>query len=134
LGKTGENVSILCLGGWHIRAVQDDKEAIKIMHAAIDETERRRIVQREYNEEHGITPLSIRRAVENPLAMLLDGERVLAKITDESDNDEASVEEIPSTVKRLRKEMKEAAAELDFEAAASLRDRIRRLEQIGLRR
>lgn len=37
LGKTGENVSILCLGGWHIRAVQDDKEAIKIMHAAIDE-------------------------------------------------------------------------------------------------
>jgi predicted aldo/keto reductase-like oxidoreductase len=37
LGKTGVNVSILCLGGWHIRAVQDDSEAIQIMHAAIDE-------------------------------------------------------------------------------------------------
>ena len=37
LGKTGVNVSILCLGGWHIGAVKDEKEAIKIMHAAIDE-------------------------------------------------------------------------------------------------
>jgi aryl-alcohol dehydrogenase-like predicted oxidoreductase len=37
LGKTGEKVSIVCLGGWHIRAVKDDNEAIKIMHAALDE-------------------------------------------------------------------------------------------------
>jgi predicted aldo/keto reductase-like oxidoreductase len=37
LGKTGEKVSLLCLGGWHIGAVKDEKEAIKIMHAAIDE-------------------------------------------------------------------------------------------------
>ena len=37
LGKTGERVSIICLGGWHIRAVKDDKEAIKIMHTALDE-------------------------------------------------------------------------------------------------
>src|SRR5262249_13223456 len=37
LGKTGEKVSILCLGGWHIGSVMDRKEAVKIMHAAIDE-------------------------------------------------------------------------------------------------
>src|SRR5437667_12406816 len=37
LGKTGERVSILCLGGWHIGSVKDENEAIKIMHAAIDE-------------------------------------------------------------------------------------------------
>src|SRR5437660_877535 len=37
LGKTGEDVSILCLGGWHIGAVKDEAEAVKIMHAAIDE-------------------------------------------------------------------------------------------------
>jgi aryl-alcohol dehydrogenase-like predicted oxidoreductase len=37
LGRTGVNVSVLCLGGWHIRAVKDDNEAIRIMHAAIDE-------------------------------------------------------------------------------------------------
>jgi predicted aldo/keto reductase-like oxidoreductase len=37
LGKTGERVSIICLGGWHIRAVKEDKEAIKIMHTALDE-------------------------------------------------------------------------------------------------
>src|SRR5690348_13169255 len=37
LGKTGERVSMLCLGGWHIGAVKDEKEATKIMHAAIDE-------------------------------------------------------------------------------------------------
>ncbi len=37
LGKTGQRVSIICLGGWHIGAVPDEKEAIRIMHAAIDE-------------------------------------------------------------------------------------------------
>jgi aryl-alcohol dehydrogenase-like predicted oxidoreductase len=37
LGKTGERVSIICLGGWHIGAVKDEQEAIKIMHAALDE-------------------------------------------------------------------------------------------------
>ena len=37
LGRTGQRVSILCLGGWHIGAVKDDTEAIRIMHAAIDE-------------------------------------------------------------------------------------------------
>jgi len=37
LGRTGQNVSILCLGGWHVGAVKDDKEAIRIMHTAIDE-------------------------------------------------------------------------------------------------
>src|SRR5688572_1618579 len=37
LGRTGQEVSILCLGGWHIGNVRDDKEAIRIMHAAIDE-------------------------------------------------------------------------------------------------
>src|SRR4029078_2940813 len=37
LGRTGEQVSILCLGGWHIRAVEDDNEAIRIMHTAIGE-------------------------------------------------------------------------------------------------
>src|SRR5262249_4550072 len=37
LGKTGEKVSILCLGGWHIGSVKDERQAVKIMHAAIDE-------------------------------------------------------------------------------------------------
>src|SRR5438309_7563163 len=37
LGKTGQRVSIVCLGGWHIRAIKDDAESIRVMHAAIDE-------------------------------------------------------------------------------------------------
>jgi hypothetical protein len=37
LGRTGERVSIVCLGGWHIRSIKDDAESIRVMHAAIDE-------------------------------------------------------------------------------------------------
>ena len=37
LGRTGQRVSIMCLGGWHVRAIKDDAESIRVMHAAIDE-------------------------------------------------------------------------------------------------
>ena len=102
------------------------------MRAAMEETERRREKQRAYNEAHGITPETIRKAIESPLAALLDGERVLAR-EDRPElalpgDDRPDPKTVGNTLKRLRREMRDAAKKLEFERAAELRDRIRGLE------
>jgi len=101
------------------------------MQAAIDETSRRRVVQMAYNQEHGITPESIKKAVDSPLAALLDSDRVQVPRERVSADilPELSAERLPGTIERLRREMKEAAKRLEFERAAELRDHIRELEQ-----
>ena len=103
------------------------------MQAAIDETDRRRQKQQAYNLLHGITPETIRKAVDSPLATLLDGERIVVpKDKARGEADELNLQSLPGTVKRLRKQMQEAAKRLEFEKAADLRDRIRELEQWAL--
>jgi excinuclease ABC subunit B len=103
------------------------------MRSAISETERRRQKQHAYNEAHGITPETIRKAVESPLAALLDGERVLAR-KDKAPQmrlpgqEEIDPKTLGNTLKRIKVEMREAAKKLDFERAAELRDRMRDLE------
>ncbi|MBO85221.1 MAG: excinuclease ABC subunit B [Deltaproteobacteria bacterium] len=103
------------------------------MAAAIDETARRREKQSAYNAEHGITPETIRKAVESPLAALLDGERVLAK-TDAPPvpvlpgDEKVDPKTVGNALKKLRRQMKEHARRLEFERAAETRDRIRTLE------
>lgn len=102
------------------------------MKAAIDETDRRREKQKAYNAEHGITPETIRKAIESPLAALLDGERVLAR-DDRPElalpgDDKPDPKTIGNTLKRLKREMREAAKKLEFERAAELRDRMRQME------
>ena len=103
------------------------------LRAAVDETDRRRQKQEDYNREHGITPQSIKKSLESPLAALLDGERVLAR-DDKGpqvsviEGDAPDARSIARTIKKLRKQMKTAAAKLDFERAAQHRDRIRELE------
>jgi len=100
------------------------------MNAAIDETNRRRDIQHQHNLKHGITPATIRKAVESPLAALLDGERVLVKKAPPLPPEEGiKLDEIPGTLRRLRTVMKEAAKALEFERAAQIRDRIRELER-----
>ena len=98
------------------------------MKASIEETERRREKQQEYNDEHGITPETIK-AVESPLAALLDGERVrtegqgpAAAHARRGGVDPAG---LANTIKRLKREMRDAAKKLDFERAAELRDGMR---------
>ena len=102
------------------------------MDAAIQETDRRREKQAAFNEEHGITPESIRKAVQNPLAVLLDDERVLAKIEPKKGptdmGETLNKGQIPGAIKRIRREMRTAAKKLEFEKAAELRDRIREME------
>ena len=97
------------------------------MRRAIDETERRRSVQREHNAAHGIVPETVQRAILD----LRDGEEVLAEGTARPAASRAAEEiplyEIPAVLAALHQEMLEAAERLEFEKAAQLRDRIREL-------
>ena len=103
------------------------------MEAAMAETRRRRAVQEAYNAEHGITPRTIIRAVESPLADLVRGDYVEVDLPREGRSTEKSLEGVDAAnadrvLIALRKEMRTAAAGLEFERAAELRDRIRDIE------
>jgi excinuclease ABC subunit B len=100
------------------------------MKTAMEETDRRRAKQEAYNEEHGITPETIKKAISSPLAALLDAPKLLD--IDPRAHDagaDLQLDQVPGTLKKLRKEMSEAAKRLEFERAAELRDRIRDLEK-----
>ena len=103
------------------------------MQAAMDETARRRAIQEAYNAEHGIEPRTIIRAVESPLAALVSGDYLeiaadKRKRTISVEDLEITTDEAPKMIAALRKEMRAAAAKLEFERAAELRDRVRALE------
>jgi excinuclease ABC subunit B len=100
---------------------------------AIDETNRRRAIQQKYNEEHGIEPASIIKAVDSDLVKManLDYFEIPGGPT-RSKLDLAADEDIDKTISRLTKEMKEAAKNLDFEKAAEIRDRIRELKELRI--
>ncbi|MEQ1502525.1 MAG: excinuclease ABC subunit UvrB [Myxococcota bacterium] len=114
-----------------------DRETDNMLQA-IAETRRRRTVQELYNTEHGITPTTIRRAVDSPLAALVAGDFVDVELdrprVPKAGSDPVPVDprRIPNLVLQLRKEMKQASSKLEFERAAELRDRIRDLEQVML--
>ena len=97
------------------------------MRQAIDETDRRRTVQREHNEEHGITPTSIIRATDMSLVQILKAE--YADLTDEKDEMPAfnTQQELNDYISRLESDMREAARKFEFEKAARLRDTIKEL-------
>ncbi|MEB3278346.1 MAG: excinuclease ABC subunit UvrB [Lyngbya sp.] len=98
------------------------------MIKAIDETERRRSIQLEYNEKHGITPKPIVKKFSNAILDFLDVSRRLnAQQIEEAYEqvDELPLEDIPDLIGQLEKQMKEAAKQLEFEEAAKLRDRIK---------
>ena len=92
------------------------------MRRAIDETQRRRQLQNKYNEEHGITPTTIKKAVRDLIA--ISKAATESKADMEKDIESMSRKELEKLLKELSKQMHKAAAELDFEQAAQLRDRI----------
>ncbi len=96
------------------------------MKSAIGETDRRRGVQRSFNEEHGIVPRSVVKQIDEPLIQVYDADYVDVPLVT---NDLPSPKEIPRMVEKLRKEMKYASDRLEFEKAAELRDRIRTLQE-----
>ncbi len=101
------------------------------MRRAIDETGRRRERQRAYNEEHGITPQTVRRNITDLGMAVVEADWVTVPLAAE-EGAEYRPEQIPGIVQALEAEMKEAAAALEFEKAASLRDRILALKELGL--
>lgn len=94
----------------------------KAMKAAIDETNRRRRIQHEYNEEHGITPQTIKKSVRAVIEATKAAEEE-ARYNGKSPL-ELTKKELKEYIKKLEKEMKQAAADLQFERAAMLRDQI----------
>ena len=98
------------------------------MRLAIDETERRRKIQMAYNEEHGITPKTIQKAVRDQISI---SKKVAAEeLKLEKDPESMSRKELEKLIGEVTKRMKKAAAELDFESAAELRDTLIELKQI----
>lgn len=98
------------------------------MRLALDETERRRKIQMAYNEEHGITPKTIQKAVRDQISI---SKKVAAEeLKLEKDPESMSRKELEKLIGEVTKRMKKAAAELDFESAAELRDKLIELKQI----
>ena len=103
------------------------------MQACIDETGRRRVKQLAYNEEHGITPESVKKGLRSILESIEEKDYVTPPTgVAESGEEYLSLKEIPKLVKKLRKEMLAAAKDLNFEKAAALRDRVKKLEEMEL--
>jgi excinuclease ABC subunit B len=102
------------------------------MQACIDETNRRRSLQVEYNTDHNITPQSVKKGLRTILESIEERDYFTIPVAAESTEEYVPVEKIPGMVKKLRKEMLAAAKKLDFEKAAELRDRVRRLEDMEL--
>ena len=97
------------------------------MRNAIEETERRREIQKKYNEEHGITPQTIRKAVRDLIS--ISKEIAKEETAFEKDPESMDREELEKLVDDVQKKMKRAAAELNFEVAAELRDKLIELKK-----
>ena len=97
------------------------------MRHAMDETQRRRAIQEAYNKEHGITPQTIKKAVRDLIA--ISKEVAKTEKTLEKDLESMSREELEALIGKVQKQMKAAAAELNFEAAAQLRDKMIELKK-----
>ncbi|HEX6493889.1 MAG TPA: excinuclease ABC subunit UvrB [Acidobacteriaceae bacterium] len=98
------------------------------MRRAIDETERRRVIQEAYNIENGITPESILRPIDMSLAQILKAEYADMTEQDETTPEFSSQQELNAFVAKLENEMREAAKKFEFEKAAKLRDRVKELK------
>ena len=99
------------------------------MRKAIDETNRRRNLQRNYNEVHGITPESIKKDISDILGSVYEADYVNIPALLEPEDERIPLDHLPKLIRSLKKEMFTAAKSLDFEEAARIRDRINYLEK-----
>ena len=104
------------------------------MKSAIDETERRRALQAAYNIEHGITPESVVRQIDDVLSSVYERDYLMGPVSGEPRETFRTLAELDAEIGRLEAEMKSAAANLDFERAAALRDVLKTLRnrELGL--
>jgi len=114
------------------RAIMYADRVTDSMRQAIDETERRRAIQEEYNQQHGITPASIVKSIDEVLTSVY--ERDYVTVPAEEGDEFRTYAELEAHIAELQTQMKAAAANLEFEKAAALRDRIKQLRgrELGL--
>jgi excinuclease ABC subunit B len=123
-GRAARNVS-----GQVIMYADKITDSIK---ACLSETKRRREIQRRYNEEHHITPESIKKSIHDILASVYEADYVTVPVVSEDRKIYVPENELPVMIKKLKEEMKEAAKNLEFEKAVELRDQIKELTGILL--
>ncbi len=111
------------------RVIMYADKVTKSMNKAIDETERRREKQRLYNEEHGITPESIVKGISDVLSSIYEKDYVTVPKLAPGEEEDLREDQVEMLIKSMRKEMRSAAKNLDFEHAAQLRDDIKRLQE-----
>lgn len=99
------------------------------MQRAIAEMARRRARQVEYNKKHHITPKSVQKAIPDLLKTIYERDYVSIPLAAEDEDTYIPIYDVPKSLAKLRRAMKEAAAKMEFEKAAEFRDRIRALEQ-----
>ncbi|MEW6186971.1 MAG: UvrB/UvrC motif-containing protein, partial [Thermodesulfobacteriota bacterium] len=99
------------------------------MDEAMRETEKRRALQTAYNKKNKITPISIKKSIQDILSSVFEADYVTVPLAKEKQQEYGAPQNIPQLIKQLRKRMKEAAGRLEFEEAAELRDRIKVLQE-----
>jgi excinuclease ABC subunit B len=102
------------------------------MRACIDETERRRAAQLAYNDEHGITPQTVKKSLRSILEDIAEKDYVELPQVAEKLGDYHSPHDVKAEIEKIKQEMLAAAADLEFEKAADLRDRMLELEKLEL--
>ncbi|MFH2011426.1 MAG: excinuclease ABC subunit UvrB [Pseudomonadota bacterium] len=100
--------------------------------AAINETNRRRKIQAEFNKKNNITPESIKKSISSILTSIYEADYYTVPIIKEPEEEYIHSDEIPKLIKNLKTQMKKAADNLEFEKAADLRDRIKKLQNVDL--
>jgi excinuclease ABC subunit B len=118
------------------RAILYADQVTESMKAALGETVRRRTIQEAYNREHGITPESIKKNIGDLLSSVYEHDyATIPEVEEEPEVKHRSLDDLEAEVKSLEKQMREAAKALEFEKAAELRDRIRKLRarEFGLK-
>ena len=120
IGRAARNVNGMVI--MYADAITDS------MRRAIDETNRRREIQRRYNEENGITPETIRKQLGSPLVEVFEADYATVPLAPPDEIDHVDARDLPRLIGELRQAMREAAEALDFERAAELRDKLRALE------
>lgn len=102
------------------------------MKKAIDETNRRRKIQEEYNKTHGITPQTIKKSISDILTSVYEADYFTVPVVMEKGKEYIPSSEMPKLIAKMEKEMKAAAKNMEFERAAEIRDRIKKLKEMDL--
>ena len=98
------------------------------MNKALTETNRRREIQQKYNNEHGITPTTIKKAVRDLISISKEVDRKISDV--EKDPESMDYKELKKLIEKVKKKMERAAAELDFETAIEMRDKLAELRKL----